>query len=122
MFQTGHWHSANTLATPDTPLYSLDLYYQVREDLNEGPMLHLRLTGMVAGKGFSEEFELHRDTAFNFASVATRIAQRHGLPTNRSLIMRGHQEYDLVFEDIRRKLGLASGEPINLDHVAQDRP
>ncbi|MCU1716447.1 DUF5064 family protein [Pseudomonas sp. 5P_3.1_Bac2] len=121
MFQTGHWHTANTLATPDTPLYSLDLYYQVREDLNEGPMLHLRLTGTVAGKRFSEEFELHRDTAFNFASVATRIAQRHGLPTNRSLIMRGHQEYDLMFEDIRNKLGLASGEPVNLDHVAQDR-
>ena len=93
----------------------------MREDLNEGPMLHLRLTGKVDGKSFTEEFELHRDTAFNFASVATRIAQKHGLPANRSLIMRGHQEYDLMFEDIRQKLGLASGEPINLEHVSQDR-
>lgn len=43
-------------------------------------MLHMRLVGEVDGKHFEEVFELHRDVAFNFASVATRIAARHGLP------------------------------------------
>ncbi|WP_415753148.1 DUF5064 family protein [Pseudomonas leptonychotis] len=120
MFEPGHLHRANTLATAETPLFSVDLYYEVRKDSAEGPMLHMRMQGQVDGKAFEEVFELHRDTAYNFASVATRLAHKHGLPTNSSLIMRSHAEYDLMFEDIRRKLDVHSGEPVNLDHLEKD--
>ncbi|PTS83671.1 DUF5064 domain-containing protein [Pseudomonas sp. HMWF032] len=120
MFEPGHLHRTNHVASADTPLFSADLYYEVRQDPIEGPMLHMRLQGQVGGQAFSEAFELHRDTAFNFASVVSRVAHKYGLPTNTSLIMRGHAEYDLMFEDIRRKLGAHSGEPVNLDHLEKD--
>lgn len=120
MFESGHLHRANSVATADQPLFSIDLYYQVRQDPSEGAMLHMRMVGEVAGKPFEEEFELHRDTAFNFASVASRIAVKHGLPTRISLIARTHQEYDQMFADIRTKLGSHSGDTVNLDHLEKD--
>jgi hypothetical protein len=120
MFEPGHLRRANPVATPDQPAYSIDLYYEVRQDPVEGPMLHMRLVGEVAGKAFEEQFELHRDTAFNFASVASRLALKHGMPTDFSLIMRGHQEYDQMFADIRSKLGTHAGDPVDLDHLEKD--
>jgi hypothetical protein len=120
MFEPGHLHRANTLATAEMPLFTIDLHYEVRQDPAEGPMLHMRMQGQVDGKAFAEVFELHRDTAYNFASVATRLAHTHGLPTNSNLIMRSHAEYDLMFEDIRAKLDAHSGEPVNLDHLEKD--
>ena len=120
MFEPGRLHLANTIATPDRPLFSIDLHYEVRKDAAEGAMLHMRMVGDLDGKTFEETFELHRDTAFNFASVATRIARKHGLPTNSSLIMRNHQEYDLMFEDIREKFGAHPGDPVDLDHLEKD--
>lgn len=120
MFEPGHLHRANTVATAGSALFSVDLYYDVRLDPIEGPMLHMRMQGQVDGKVFEEVFELHRDTAFNFASVATRLARKNGVPTNRGLIMRNHAEYDLMFEDIRAKLNAHSGEPVNLDHLEKD--
>ncbi|TNF13695.1 MAG: DUF5064 family protein, partial [Pseudomonadales bacterium] len=75
MFTPGHLHRDN-LDRPDAlrhiPPFSVDFYYEVRQDPQQGPMLHMRLAGNVRGKPFEEEFELHRDVAFNFASVATR--------------------------------------------------
>jgi hypothetical protein len=52
-------------------------------------MLHMCLRGEVAGEAFEERVELHRDTAFNFASVASRLAQKHGVSVSQNLIMRG---------------------------------
>ena len=120
MFEPGHLHRANQFASADQPVFSIDLYYEVRQDPLEGAMLHMRMVGEVAGKAFEEQFELHRDTAFNFASVATRLAQKHGLPTSHSMIMRGHEEYDQMFEHIRSILGTHSGDPVDLDHLEKD--
>lgn len=117
MFEPGHLHRASL---PGQTEFSVDLYYQVRSDPNEGQMLHFRMEGQIAGKAFKDEFELHRDTAFNFASVATRVAAKHGLPTNHSLIMRGHSEFDRMFEDIRDKLGAKPGETVNFEHLEKD--
>ncbi|MFI8735143.1 DUF5064 family protein [Ectopseudomonas toyotomiensis] len=120
MFTPGHLHRDNN-DRPEhmrlLPPFSVDFYYEVRKDPEQGPMLHMRLVGEVDGKHFEEEFELHRDVAFNFASVATRIAARHGLHPNASPVMRGHDEYDKVFADIRAKLNAQPGEPVNLDHI-----
>lgn len=120
MFEPGHLHLVNPVGTPDQPAFGIDLYYEVRQDPAEGPMLHMHMVGDLAGKTFEERFELHRDTAFNFASVATRLARKHGFPTNTSLIMRNHQEYDQMFADIRAKLGAHTGDTVNLDHLEKD--
>jgi hypothetical protein len=34
--------------------------------------------------------------------------------------MRGHKEYDAIFEDIRTRLNAKPGEAVNLDHLEQD--
>ncbi|KHL70449.1 MULTISPECIES: DUF5064 family protein [Pseudomonas] len=121
MFEPGHLHRASLPG--DSPAWHLDLHYEVRHDAREGPMLHLRISGELDGKPFAEELSLHRDTAPNFASQVARIAERHGLPVaEHSPILPNHAEYDRMFEDIRERLALQPGEPVDLEHVAQDKP
>ncbi|WP_339510605.1 DUF5064 family protein [Pseudomonas sp. RL_15y_Pfl2_60] len=119
-YTEGHLHRANKVASNGCPVYSLDMYYDVRQDPVEGPMLSVRLVGNCNGKDFEEKFELHRDTAYNFSSVATRVVAKHGIPVNNGIIMRRHKEYDLMFADIREKLQLRSGEAVDLEHLAKD--
>lgn len=120
MFEPGHLHRSNPPGVAGQPVYSIDFYYEVRQDQQEGPMLHGHLVGEIDGKAFEEEFELHRDTAYNFASVISRLVVKHGLHPNSSPVMREHQEYDAIFEDIRAKLNIKPGEAVNLDHLEQD--
>lgn len=116
----GHLHRVNLVATKDRPAFNVDIYYDVVQDPAEGKMLHIELIGQVSGTSFEESFKLHSDTAYNFASVITRAAHKHGIPVNQSLIMRNHKEYDLMFADIRKRLDLRAGDPINLDHLDSD--
>lgn len=120
MFEPGHLFRGNSLAVGEVPTYAIDLHYDVRQDAAEGPMLHMSLKGEIAGAAFEESFELHRDTAFNFASVVSRLAHKHGLPTSVVLISHQHEEFDQMFEDIRQRLDAHSGDPVNLDHLEKD--
>lgn len=120
MFTPGHLHRDN-LDRPEqlreAPPFSLDFHYEVRHDPQQGTVLHMRLLGEIDGRPVDEAFELPRDLAFNFASAVSRVAARHGLPPNAGPIMRGHAEYDRVFEDIREKLHIQPGEPVDLEHL-----
>lgn len=120
MFEPGHLHRSNLPGVSAQPAYSIDFYYEVRQDPQEGAMLHGRLVGEIDGKPFEEAFVMHRDTAFNFASVISRIVSRHGLPANHSPIMREHKEYDALFADIRARLHARPGDAVNLDHLGSD--
>lgn len=120
MFEPGHLHLSDSSGSTGQPGYVIDFHYEVRQDPSEGAMLHCRLVGEIAGKAFDEQFEMHRDTAFNFASVLSRRLIKHGLHPNASPIMRGHKEYDAIFEDIRTRLKAKPGEAVNLDHLEQD--
>jgi hypothetical protein len=121
MFEPGHLHRASLPG--DSPAWHLDLHYDVQQDAREGPMLCLHLSGELEGKPFAEELRLHRDTAPNFASQVARIAERHGLPVaEHSPILSDHAEFDRMFEDIRQRLALQPGEPVDLEHVQQDQP
>lgn len=120
MFEPGHLHRSSPPGLVGLPNCSIDFYYEVRQDPREGPMLHGRLVGEIDGKPFEEVFEMHRDTAFNFASVISHLVAKHGLPPNHSPIMRAHEEYDAIFEDIRAKLHVQPGEAVNFDHLKRD--
>lgn len=120
MFEPGHLHRSRSPGVAGQPAYSIDFHYEVRQDPQEGAMLHGRLSGKIDGQDFEETFELHRDTAFNFASVITRLLARNGLHPESTLIMREHGEYDAIFEDIRAKLQIRPGEVMNLDHLQSD--
>ncbi|MBM7060523.1 DUF5064 family protein [Pseudomonas sp. UL073] len=116
MFEPGHLHLTNLpgLGQQD---FAIDLYYEVRKDPAEGSVMHFRMVGEIDAKPFEEEFELRRDTAFNFASVATRVAAKHGLHPKFGPVVRSHKEFDAMFEDIREKLNAHSGEPVDLDRL-----
>lgn len=117
MFEPGHLHRNNL---PGMPESAVDIYYDVRNDPEQGMMMHFRMVGDITGKSFTDEFELHRDTAFNFASRITRLAIKHGFHPTFGAVLRDHQEYDLMFEDIRQKLKALPGESVNLDHLLKD--
>lgn len=121
MFTPGHLNRTHTPGTPGVPEYNIDVFYEVRRDPVEGMLMHFKMVGEVSGHSFTEEFDMHRDTAFNFASRIAKAAGKNGVPANASLIMRGHTEYDAMFEDIRTRLGVQPGEPVNLDNVDKDR-
>ncbi|MBP8236929.1 MAG: DUF5064 family protein [Pseudomonas sp.] len=113
-------HRSSDGTMPGMPEFSADIYYDVRNDPAQGPMMHFRMVGEIDGKPFEDEFELHRDTAFNFASSIGRIATKHGLHARFGAVLRNHKEYDQMFEDIRAKLKAVPGEPVDLDHLLAD--
>lgn len=119
MFEPGHLHRTFDNA-PGLPTGKIDVHYQVKNDPAEGMLMHFKVSGDLDGKTFTEEFDMHRDTAFNFASLITKAVVKQGLPSAVTPIMRNHKEYDAMFEDIRQKLGAKSGEPVNLDNLDKD--
>ncbi|RMH84339.1 DUF5064 family protein [Pseudomonas sp. AOB-7] len=120
MFEPGHLNRKKQPGMPGVPDYDIDVYYEVRHDPKEGVLLHFRLSGQVAGQSVAEEFDMHRDTAFNFASRLAKAAVKLGLPPNASPIMRSHGEYDAMFADIRKKLNVNPGDPVDFDHLDKD--
>ncbi|MET1078375.1 MAG: DUF5064 family protein [Pseudomonas sp.] len=121
MFTPGHLNRSNSPAGPGMPEFTLDVFYEARLDPGHGLLLHFKISGHVAGRAFVEEFDMPRDSAFNFASRVAKAAAKHGLPVNAGLIMRGHAEYDDMFADIRAKLGLKPGDPVDLENLEKDR-
>jgi hypothetical protein len=119
MFEPGHLHRAFP-SVPGMPAGHIDVYYEVRNDPAEGMLMHFKVIGDLDGKVFTEEFDMHRDTAFNFASLIAKAVVKQGLPTAVTPIMRNHQEYDAMFDDIRDKLGAQAGETVDLDHLEKD--
>ncbi len=120
MFTPGHLHRKNQLATAQVPSYDVEVRYHVQHDPVEGALMHFELSGVIAGKSFSQTFNLHRDLAFNFASAISKALVKHGLPARHGPIMAKHAEYDAMFADIREKLQVHAGQPINLDHLEKD--
>lgn len=117
MFTPGHLNRTNIPGVPGVPEFSVDVFYEVRRDPTKGLLLHFKMSGHVAGRAFIEEFDMHRDSAFNFASRLAKAAVKHGLPANEGPIMRSHAEYDEMFADIRDKLGIKPGDPVNLENL-----
>ncbi|QLF93325.1 DUF5064 family protein [Pseudomonas sp. ABC1] len=102
---------------PGEVAYDLALAYEVRRDAHGETVVHFDMSGEIAGKRFQETFELPRDLAYNFASNATRIAIKHGLPHSAVHPVRSHRQYDLMFADLRQKLNAQPGEPIRLQYL-----
>ena len=78
MFEPGHLHLVS-LPGLDQQDINIHIRYEVRQNAESGAYVHFDMDGEIDGKPFSDSFELPRDTAFNFASDATRVAQKHGL-------------------------------------------
>ncbi|MBD9512902.1 MULTISPECIES: DUF5064 family protein [Pseudomonadaceae] len=116
MFEPGHLHLQSL---PGLGQQEIDAHinYEVRKDVEKGTIVHFTMKGEIDGNSFTEEWDMPKEQAFNFASDATRIAQKHGLHPRFGSMVRNHKEYDAMFEDIRQKLGTNPGDPIDLDKV-----
>ncbi|RRV08336.1 DUF5064 family protein [Pseudomonas sp. v388] len=117
MFEPGHLHITHAALQQSDITYDLHLRYEVVEDAKEGKSVSFTMEGEINGQSFSEQFQLPRDLAFNFAHDASRIGIRHGLPGAASLPLHLHKDYDRMFEDIRDQLGAKSGEPVKPEHL-----
>nr|WP_314574592.1 DUF5064 family protein [uncultured Pseudomonas sp.] len=115
MFEPGHLHIARPALQPDDVGYDIHIHYEAAQT-DSGPGMHFTMEGEINGKSFNEAFDLPKDLAYNFASEASRIAEKHGLPRNTEM-RAAHAEYDLMFEDIREKLDMKSGDPVKPEHL-----
>ncbi|MFJ5282961.1 DUF5064 family protein [Pseudomonas rustica] len=107
-FVPGRLHRANQNPLDGQPPYCVDLHYTIVHDAKEGSVVQMRLAGEVGGKRFEESFSLPRSSAYNFGSVATRVAHKHGMPRDNGLIKYNHKLYDLMYADIRTRLAACS--------------
>src|SRR3990167_1821215 len=83
MSEPGHLLITRAPLQPNDFGYDIDLEYHVVNDPETGKAMHFRMHGAINGTAFTEEFELRRDMACNFASNCSHLAQKHGLPKRR---------------------------------------
>lgn len=115
MFEPGHLHIARPALQPEDIGYDFHLRYEVSQT-DSGPGMHFTLEGEINGKTVNETFDLPKDKAYNFASEASRIAEKYGLPKDTDLhAING--EYDAMFEDIRDQLDMKSGDTVKPEHL-----
>ena len=95
--------------------YDIHIRYDLAQT-GSGAGMQFSMKGEINGNRFSESFDLPKDLAYNFASEASRIAEKHGLPRDIE-IGATHAEYDLMFEDIRKTLDMKSGDPVKPEHL-----
>lgn len=115
MFEPGHLHIARPALQPDDIGYDIHIRYEVSQT-DSGAGMHFTMDGDIDDKRFNETFDLPKDLAYNFASEASRIAEKHGLPKKTDLHSMGGQ-YDAMFEDIRHKLDMKSGDAVKPEHL-----
>ncbi|MFJ4141366.1 DUF5064 family protein [Pseudomonas sp. NPDC089734] len=117
MFEPGHLHITHAALQRSGFTYDIHVHYETCEDPDEGTCMHFTMQGEINGKTFTEEFQLPRDLAFNFAHDAGRIGIKYGLPNLAAMPVEMHKDYDRMFQDIRDKLDIKSGDPIKPEHL-----
>lgn len=118
-YQPGHVHIERTALNNNDHSYDLNIHYEVAQDPKEGRGIEFRLHGSIEGKTVDEKFFLAKDQVLpSFLSVTTRKAQAY-LPAHKKFETLGspHKLYDAMFEDIRAKLNVKSGDPIKPEHL-----
>ncbi|ABA76126.1 MULTISPECIES: DUF5064 family protein [Pseudomonas] len=115
-FEPGHLHIERHALTDDDVNYNVHLDYEVFTDPQKGKGIQFTLHGSMQGKEVNEPFFLPKEEAYNFARNVTQIAEKYGIPKSHSQIGSVHKHYDLMFEDIRMKLNMKSGDPVNPEH------
>ncbi|UVE19099.1 DUF5064 family protein [Pseudomonas sp. LS44] len=120
MFQPGHLY-----LQPQSPYgqrFEIHLDYDLERDPQGAQQVHFDLHGEIDGQPFTESFELPRELAVNFASVASRLAGKHGLRVPSGPVMFFRDDYDAMFDDLRQRLDIKPGEPVDLQKFADLSP
>ena len=115
-FEPGHLHIERHALTPDDVSYNLHIDYEVSKGPKGDKGIQFTMHGNIQGKDMSEPFFLPKEEAYNFANNVTTIAEKYGIPKEKSTIASVHKHYDMMFEDIREQLNMKSGDPVNPEH------
>jgi len=115
-FTSGHLHIERHALNDHDVSYDLNLEYDATTDPSRGRGIQFRLQGSAQDKPLDEQFWLPKEEAYNFARDVTKILGKHGISKEHSSIGSQHKYYDQIFEDIRQKLDMHSGDPVDPKH------
>ncbi|MCX2886701.1 DUF5064 domain-containing protein [Pseudomonas sp. LB-090624] len=119
-FQPGFVHIERTALNSADHSYNLKIEYEATtKDPKEGRGIQFRMHGTIEAKPVDETFFLPKDQVLpSFLMVLSRKAQAH-LPPPKKFETLGspHKIYDAMFEDIRAKLDVKSGDSIKPEHL-----
>ncbi|WP_397447983.1 DUF5064 family protein [Pseudomonas sp. NA-150] len=114
-FTPGHLHVERTALQKSDHSYDLIIEYKVDQDPSLGKGVRFTVKGQIQGKEALEEFFLPKEEAFNFARDLSKVFAKHGVPKEQQIQIHANNKiYDKVFEDIREKLAIKSGDPIDI--------
>ncbi|HEK1770709.1 DUF5064 family protein [Pseudomonas parafulva] len=118
-YHPGHVHIERTALNKNDHSYDLNIEYEATQDPTEGRGIQFRMHGSIEGKSVDEKFFLAKDQVLpSFLMQLSRKAQSY-LPAPKKFENLGspHKLYDYMFEDIRQKLDVKSGDPIKPEHL-----
>ncbi|MDH4563140.1 DUF5064 family protein [Pseudomonas sp. BN411] len=104
-----------------SPGYELALDYEI-EKREQGQYVNFELHGQIAGKPVHERFSLHRDVAYNFLHSAGLRLRKYGVMQGLARTPELHVDFEKAYADLRQRLGIAPGHPVDLDRFLQERP
>ncbi len=116
-FTPGHLHIERHALNKADHSYNICVDYEVTQDPKDGKGMQFRMHGTIQDKTVDEKFFLAKDQAFDFARSIDRIAKQYGVPPKAVVTSAHDMYYDAMFEDIRGKLDVKSGDPINPQHL-----
>jgi len=118
-FQPGHVHIERTALNSTDHSYALNIEYEATQDPKEGRGIQFHMHGSIEGKTIDEKFFLPKDQVLpSFLMVMSRKAQAHLAPPKKfETLSSPHKIYDAMFEDIRAKLDVKSGDSIKPEHL-----
>lgn len=116
IFEPGHLHIERHALNDHDVSYDLKISYEVTQDPAKGKGVQFQMIGSIQGTELKEQFWLPKEEAYNFARNITQIAEKYGIPKAYSSIGSQHKYYDQMFEDVRAKLNMQSGDPVDIKH------
>ncbi|MFT0517494.1 DUF5064 family protein [Pseudomonas faucium] len=117
-YEPGHVHIERDALNTLDHSYDLNIEYEATTlDPKEGRGIQFHMHGTIEGKPVDEKFFLPKDQVLpSFLMVLSRKAQSY-LPAPKKFenLSSPHKLYDLMFEDIRHKLDMKSGDAVKID-------
>jgi len=118
-FEPGHVHIERTALNNSDHSYDLTIEYKAVTDDKEGRGIAFHMHGSIEGQPVDEQYFLAKDQVLpSFLMVLSRKAQHYLTPPKKfETLASPHKIYDAMFEDIRQKLEVKSGDPIKPEHL-----
>jgi len=116
-YEPGHVHIERKALSSTDHSYDLKVDYEAISDPKEGRGVEFHMHGSIEGKPVDEKFFLTKSAVLpSFLMKLSRIAQSYLPPPKKFENLNSpHKLYDHMFEDIREKMGMKSGDPVKLE-------